>query len=46
MRYSSIESNVNTLYNELKVDDEIKNIFKVCNVYYTHMVLVYFVNNL
>lgn len=29
MRYSSIESNVNCLYHELKDDEEIKNIFKV-----------------
>jgi hypothetical protein len=45
MRFSSIESHVNTLYDELKVDNEIENIFKVCNhVYYTNMVLIYFVN--
>ncbi|XP_025417510.1 general transcription factor 3C polypeptide 1 isoform X2 [Sipha flava] len=28
MRFSSIESHVNTLYDELKVDNEIENIFK------------------
>lgn len=31
MRYSSIEANVNNLHNELKADEEIKELFKVCN---------------
>lgn len=31
MRYSSIEANVNNLHNELKSDEEINKLFKVCS---------------
>jgi len=33
MRFSSIEANVNILYEELKFDKEIQDIFKVCILY-------------
>lgn len=33
MRHSSIETNVNTLYKELKNDEEIQELFKVFIVY-------------
>lgn len=33
MRYPSIEANVNILYEELKVDKEMHDIFKVCIIF-------------
>jgi len=33
MRHSSIETNVNTLYKELKDNEEIQELFKVFNAY-------------
>lgn len=32
MRYSSIENSIAVLYNEIKADEEIQNIFKVNNL--------------
>jgi len=41
MRFPSIEANVNILYEELKVDKEMQDIFKVCIVFIIYILSYY-----